>query len=58
MSAIRYRSFTDEKLQAFLTQLVEQQASGVASVSYNDETTVFSSAANIEAATVPRCGSA
>lgn len=48
--SIRFRSFSDEKLQSFLDQLVEQQTSGVASVSYNGETTTFSSPANIERA--------
>ncbi|WP_265499564.1 hypothetical protein [Paracoccus beibuensis] len=48
--AIRYSAFDDAKLHAWLEQLVEQQHSGVASVSYNGETTVFSSPANIEAA--------
>ena len=48
----RYSSFDDAKLRAWLDQLVEQSVSGVASVSYNGETTVFSSIANIESAIV------
>lgn len=45
---IRYSRKSDDELHAFLDQLVEQKHNGVATVSYNGETTTFTGQASIE----------
>ncbi|RDC68490.1 hypothetical protein DLJ49_19980 [Rhodovulum sp. 12E13] len=47
---IRFRSFSDSQLQEMLDSLVEQQVSGVASISQNGETITFSTPEKIERA--------
>lgn len=48
--ALRFASLTDAQLREMLTSLVQQIASGVASVSINGITTTYSTPANIRAA--------
>ncbi len=47
---IRFRSLSDADLEAMLASLVEQQHSGVASVSQNGESITFSTPEKIERA--------
>lgn len=48
--SLRFASLDDDQLREMLTSLVQQLASGVASVSINGITTTYSTPANIRAA--------
>lgn len=50
--SIRFRGFTKQELETMLTDLVRQQASGIASITINGEATVFSTPEKIEKAVV------
>lgn len=45
---IRFRSFTDQELEEALASIMEQKASGVATISQNGETITFRGPAEIE----------